>query len=141
MSAQGRVQRLALACVLAARAGWPVVGDAGAQASAERTLAYLDRDADGRIGLNEYLVFQQPRLSQFDANGNGRLSRAEFKASLSAKAQRNAARSFRAFDLDRDNGLSQEEFLGYHAWIFKNYLDANRDGFITAEEWRKVLDG
>ncbi len=45
------------------------------------------------------------------------------------------------FDANKDGGLSQEEFLGYHALVFKNYFDSNKDGFITLEEWRKVMGG
>jgi Ca2+-binding EF-hand superfamily protein len=112
-----------------------------AQLSASQTIGYLDLDKDGKVSLNEYLTFQQPRLSQYDANGNGRLSRDEFKASLAPAAQKSARESFRVFDANKDGGLSQEEFLGYHAFVFKNYFDSNKDGFITAEEWRKVMGG
>ncbi len=98
-------------------------------------LAMLDHNKDGKTDLNEYLNFQLPNLARFDANGNGRLSRSEFKDSLPEKAKLNAARTFQAFDLNKDRSLSQDEFLGYHAWVFKNLLDGNRDGFIDIAEW------
>ena len=112
-----------------------------AQLSADQTMGFLDLDKDGKVSRNEYLTFQQRRLSQYDANGNGRLSRDEFKASLAPEARKNAREVFRVFDANKDGGLSQEEFLGYHAFVFKNYFDSNKDGFITLEEWRKVMGG
>lgn len=108
-------------------------GSASAQ-DAAGLVRYLDLDRDGKVSLNEYLTFQQPRLAQFDENENGRLSRAEFEASLSEKAKGNADRSFRAFDRNSNNGLEQREFLGYHAFVFKNFIDTNKDEFLTAEE-------
>lgn len=108
-------------------------GAAYAQDSAG-LVRYLDLDRDGKVSLNEYLTFQQPRLAQFDENENGRLSRAEFKESLSEQAKGNADRSFRAFDQNSNNGLEQREFLGYHAFVFKNFIDRNKDEFVTAEE-------
>ena len=108
-------------------------GSAYAQ-DAAGLVRYLDLDRDGKVSLNEYLTFQQPRLAQFDANQNGRLSRAEFEESLSEQAKGNADRSFRAFDRNSNNGLEQREFLGYHAFVFKNVIDKNKDEFVTAEE-------
>lgn len=101
---------------------------------AARAIAFMDLDRDGKVSLNEYLNFQLPRLTQFDANKNGRLSRDEFKESLDPASQKNAERSFLSFDLNKDRALNQEEFLGYHAFVFKNFVDKNRDGFLSEDE-------
>jgi TonB family protein len=107
---------------------------AAPKSPAARAIAFMDHDTDGKVSLNEYLNFQLPRIAQFDANKNGRLSREEFTSSLDPASQKNADRSFLAFDLNKDRALSQEEFLGYHAFVFKNYVDKNRDGFLTEDE-------
>ncbi|MDZ4762065.1 MAG: hypothetical protein SGJ21_13450 [Alphaproteobacteria bacterium] len=114
-----------------------LAGAASAQ-SPDQVIAFLDIDRDGQISLNEYLTFQQPKLAEFDANADGQLQGKEFKASLPASSQKNAARSFEAFNR-RGNAMDQEEFLGYHAYVFKNYVDDNRDGFMSAAEWEKVM--
>jgi len=106
----------------------------------EQSLAWLDLDKDGKVSLNEYLTFQQPRLAQNDQNGNGKLSRAEFEASLVGSAKGNAERSFRLFDANKDNGLDQREFLGYHAFVFKNYVDTDKDGFLSLAEFKSLQD-
>ncbi len=62
------------------------------------------------------------------------MSRAEFEASLSEAAKANAQRSFRFSDQDGNRALDEREFLGYHAYVFKNFIDADRDEFVTAEE-------
>ncbi len=111
-----------------------LAGSAQAQDRAAGLVRYLDIDRDDRVSLNEYLGFQQPRLAEFDENGNGRLSRAEFEASLSEAAKANAQRSFRFSDQDGNRALDEREFLGYHAYVFKNFIDADRDEFVTAEE-------
>ena len=46
---------------------------AGAPAFAQQpgmVIAFLDKNADGKCDLNEYLTFQQPRLAQFDKDGD-----------------------------------------------------------------------
>jgi Ca2+-binding EF-hand superfamily protein len=119
----------------------PAAAPAPAPSAAASALAMLDYNKDGKTDLNEYLNFQMPNLKTFDANGNGRLSRDEFKESLPASAKSNAPRSFAAFDRDKDNGLEQQEYLGYHAFVFKNVLDKNKDEFIDASEWQAIRSG
>jgi hypothetical protein len=51
----------------------------------------------------------------------------------------NAAFVFRNANAEGGRTLSQEEFLGYHAWVFKEYVDSDKDGFMSAEEWSAVM--
>lgn len=115
-----------------------LAGAAHAQDRAAGLVRYLDVDRDGKVSLNEYLHFQKPRLAEFDANDNGRLSRAEFEASLTEKAKRNVNRSFRVFDENGNRALEEREFLGYHLFVFNNFLDANKDEFLTVEEMAEI---
>lgn len=102
-------------------------------------VAYLDKTGDGKVDLNEYLTFQQPRLAQFDKDGDGELSLGEFRESLQGRAKMNANAVFKGANAEGGRSLTQREFLGYHAFVFKQYIDTNGDGFMSAEEWQKVV--
>ena len=103
-------------------------------------LAFMDRDGDGKVSLNDYLNVQLPKLAKFDTDADGMLSYIEFKESLEGPAKKNAERSFKSFDVDTArNKLTQREFLGYHAFVFKSFLDTNHDGELSQKEWDKLL--
>lgn len=106
----------------------------------EQVFAFFDKDGDGKISLQEYLAFQVTKIAQFDADKDGVLEYGEFKETLQGKAKQNAQRSFNAFNTeDNRKALTQREFLGYHANIFKTYIDTNSDGFASPEEWNKLM--
>jgi hypothetical protein len=112
----------------------------GQQITPEQAIQYLDKDQDGKCNLNEYLAFQVNRLTQADINNDGMLQYGEFKESLQGKAKVNAQRTFNAFNVeDERNALTRREFLGYHAYVFKTYVDNDNDGFMSADEWSKVV--
>lgn len=126
-----------LTLVLVAGAGPAVAQDV----SPEIAIRYLDQDGDGKCSLNEYLTFQTGRMVQIDANSDGKLQYGEFKDSLQGKGKINAQRSFDAFNReDERNALTRREFLGYHAYVFKTFVDSDNDGFMSAEEWSKIVN-
>ena len=133
-----RLRTTGLAVVGLALAAWPVIGAAFAQQPG-MVIAFLDKNADGKCDLNEYLTFQQPRLAQFDKDGDGGLNLGEFRESLQGKSKMNAAFVFKNANAEGGRTLSQKEFLGYHAWVFQNYVDSDKDGFMSAEEWSKIM--
>jgi len=111
-----------------------------AQVTPEQAIGYVDKDGDGKCSLQEFLAFQVTRIAQFDANTDGILQYAEFKESLQGDGKKNAERSFDAFNTEGNKkGLTQREFLGYHAYVFKNYIDTDKDGFMSAAEWSKLM--
>jgi hypothetical protein len=127
---------VAAALALAAGAG-PALAQ---QPTPEQAIAFLDKDNDGKCNLNEYLTFQVSRIAQLDTNADGALQYGEFKESLQGKGKQNAQRSFDAFNTeDNRSALTQREFLGYHAYVFKTFVDTDKDGFMTAEEWSKLM--
>jgi hypothetical protein len=110
------------------------------QLTADQAIAFLDKDRNGKCDLNEYLTFQTTRLAQFDLNADGSLQYGEFKDSLSGKGKQNAQRSFDAFNIEDDKkALTRREFLGYHAYVFKQFVDTDGDGFMSAAEWTAVV--
>lgn len=106
----------------------------------DMVIAWLDKNRDGKCDLNEYLTFQQPRHAQFDKDGDGELNLGEFKESLQGKSKMNAQAIFKGANAEGGRTLSQKEFLGYHAWVFKQFIDTDNDGFMSAAEWQKVVE-
>jgi len=102
-------------------------------------ISFLDRNADGKCDLNEYLTYHQPRLAEFDKDGDGELNLGEFRESLQGRSKQNANAVFKGANAEGGRTLSQKEFLGYHAFVFKQYIDTNHDGFMSPEEWQKIM--
>ena len=133
------VPRGVLVAVLAISVGLPALAQQP-QVTPEQAIAFLDKDRDGKCSLNEYLTYQTTRLAQFDGNGDGSLQYGEFRESLSGKAKQNAQRSFDAFNIEEERkALTRREFLGYHAFVFKQFVDTDGDGFMSAAEWSSVV--
>jgi hypothetical protein len=132
-----RITHATLASLVVAMAAAP------APAAAQQpgmVIAWLDKNNDGKCDLNEYLTFQAPRLAQFDKDGDGELNLGEFKESLQGRSKMNAAAVFKGSNAEGGRTLTQREFLGYHAWVFKQFIDKDDDGFMSAEEWQKIVD-
>lgn len=119
--------------------GAAALAPAAAAQQPEMVIAYLDKNGDGKCDLNEYLTYQQPRLAQFDKDGDGALNLGEFKDSLQGRSKMNAQALFKGANAEGGRTLSQKEFLGYHAWVFKQYIDTDKDGFMSAAEWQKIV--
>lgn len=116
------------------------MGGAAMAQTADQAIAFLDKDADGKCSLNEYLTFQAGRMTQVDTDGDGALNVKEFRDSLQDKAKLNAERSFDAFNIEENRkALTKREFLGYHAYVFKTFVDTDKDGFMSADEWAKIV--
>jgi len=104
--------------------------------------ARYDADQDGKVSLAEYEAGRANGFKRMDADGNGSLSFAEIDAASAAAAQRGGpmadmmkARNdaLKAADGNGDQSISADEFKAYVDAEFKK-LDANSDGFLTAEE-------
>lgn len=113
---------------------------AAGQVTAEQAIGWLDKNGDGKCDLQEYLGFQVTKIAQFDGDGDAMLNVSEFRDSLEGEGKRNARRSFLAFDREDEQGkLTRREFLGYHAYVFNTFVDTDKDGFMSTEEWAKIV--
>lgn len=125
--------------VLVALVGLTALAPVAAAQQPEMVLAFLDKNGDGQCDLNEYLTYQVSRIPQVDKDGDGELNQGEFRESLQGKSKTNAAVLFKASNTEGGRTLSQKEFLGYHAWVFRTFIDTDKDGFMSAEEWTTIM--
>lgn len=102
-------------------------------------ISFLDKSGDGKCDLNEYLGYQAGRIATVDKDGDGELNLGEFRESLQGKSKMNAAALYKGANAEGGRTLSQKEFLGYHAWVFKTFVDGDKDGFMSAEEWSEII--
>ena len=102
-------------------------------------IQFLDKNADGKCDLNEYLGYQVGRIAQVDKDGDGELNLGEFRESLQGKSKMNAAALYKGANSEGGRTLSQQEFLGYHARVFKTFVDGDKDGFMSEEEWSEIV--
>ena len=79
------------------------------------------------------LLAQDPwqRMKRYDADGDGKVTREEF---------RGPARAFDRFDANRDGVVTQEEMRARRADPVTRAADADKDGKVTKEEWSALFD-
>ena len=111
-------------------------------AQADRFRA-IDRNGDGFISSEEW--YGQPvapvPFTVIDLNGDGKISEVEFREWSSARGSASArgvtsADRFRAIDRNKDGVISAEEWKdGSHAGTPFSSVDANKDGRISLREF------
>jgi hypothetical protein len=116
-----------------------LAGSAAVAQTPEQAVGFLDRNGDQKCDLNEYLGWHATRLPQFDKDGDGGLNLGEFRESLQGRSKQNAKFLFEGANTSGGRTLERDEFLGYHAWVFRTYVDTDRDGFMSPQEWSAVM--
>lgn len=92
---------------LPAMASAAVVDEAGPPSATEKTreekrFARYDRNKDGAVGRDEYLLSRQRAFAKLDTNGDGKLSFDEYAIRTATK--------FAGADKDRNGSLNPAEF-------------------------------
>jgi hypothetical protein len=118
----GYVSSLAIA---AAALLWPITGD-----SAPRG----DANGDGTLSLSEFQSAAQKRLMRADKDADGKLSLQEWLARpAAAKAKHDPTKQFNRLDANKDSQLDATEI---EALVKRRFaaLDKNADGALSEEE-------
>jgi len=92
---------------------------------------FLDKDAngDGKVSMAEFKAFATKEFPNKDTNGDGKVTSDE----CPIKVTSDECPMFDKFNTDGNDFLSKEEFFKGHTMMF-NKMDKNNDGFVTKLE-------
>jgi len=99
-----------------------------------RMFEKLDPGHVGGVTLRQFLDHRSQRFHSLDADGDGRVTRAEFDAAHAGQDRAHTAASFARFDADHDGAITRAEWDAAEAARFAR-IDANGDGVVTREEF------
>jgi Ca2+-binding EF-hand superfamily protein len=122
-----------------------------AREAAERQQAEQQR-RQGKLTLNEFIDMQLREADKLDKNNDGRLSQQEYlvlagpadgeqaKNLLPIDIRRQLVmRKFQEIDTNKDGQLDRVELTNYAVKLFME-MDANKDRFLTEEEFKKAQE-
>ena len=98
----------------------------------------LDANGDGRVSNAEYDAYRAGAYSGWDTNRDGRISRSEYAdcwygGGFYTTYHREAYEpSWTAFDANNDGYLSSDEYYSAAQWA---RMDRNGDGVVDSTEW------
>jgi len=95
-------------------------------------MSQLDANKDGKVSLAELIASKQSWLSTVDGNKDGVATRAEIDASLQARRTEHIDQMFTEQDTNKDGRISREESRMPARWFAS--IDTNNDGILTREE-------
>lgn len=94
----------------------------------------IDANGDGRISRAEYTAYDQQKFSKMDANGDGFVSLDEMAAYDGGQGEKAVSDWFKKIDADGDGKLSATEHAAGCDMMFAR-MDTDGDGFISASEF------
>jgi len=95
-----------------------------------------DGNGDGKLSLDEYKAGRAQRFSRMDADSDGKLSLAEIDQAAQGMPRR--SEMLKAADTNGDGLVTLEEFNASSKGEFA-HLDADKDGFVTADELAAMM--
>jgi Ca2+-binding EF-hand superfamily protein len=126
---------LIVACSLALCA----LPDALADHAADKHFKLMDANGDGRISRAEHTAGAKKMFAQCDANHDGVVTAAEMETSLAAQGEKSgkhdktAAEKIQVIDQNGDGKLTAAEHAAGTEKMFSK-MDKNGDGFLSKEE-------
>lgn len=114
-------------------------GSFGMMAGQNDMFAQFDTDGDGAVSAAEFAATRKAAVEGLDADGDGKLSADELLAKevkeFEARAKTRVAARIAAQDVDGDGLLSAAELATHAApQALFDRLDANKDGTVSADE-------
>ena len=111
----------------------PCEGDVWGSPGARMFLKF-DSERRGRVDLQQFVGHREARFRSLDADGDGRVTIAEYLDAYPSETPDRLRANFARFDLDGDGAISLAEWNAGEAARFHR-IDADHDGFVTREEF------
>jgi len=108
-------------------------GNAGGQPREDQTWTQYDVNGDGKVTRTEFLAARRLCFVRYDANEDATLTSAEVRRRLASRAVDEVGAVMTRMDLNRDGEVSREEFDQDSDRLFQ-FLDTNGDGVIAGME-------
>lgn len=96
-----------------------------------------DLNGDGKITRAEFTAARAVCFARYDANGDGFLTPAEARHLFPPRLARRLDAAFKRMDVDGDGQISREEFDRESDRLFQ-FLDTSRDGVLAGMELGNV---
>lgn len=96
-------------------------------------ITLMDTNGDGKVSLLEHRKYWDGQMAQVDGNADGFVDSAEINAALGGEAAEESGKLVGEMDADGDGKVSATEHSNYRDSKFIAN-DANKDGYLTAEE-------
>jgi hypothetical protein len=100
-----------------------------------------DQNGDGTVTVAEAKAEVSARLRRIDADGNGVLTRAEFRAYREQARNGRRSQRFEAIDADRDGRITQSEWIAHQHAMVDRHGGKALCGAGYRRQWRGVARG
>lgn len=115
-------------------------GDFGGRGGMHQTLLTFDTNEDGKLSQEEIDEGRAAQLREFDEDGDGALTAAEYEALWLDAMRGRMVDRFQGHDADGDGKITQEEFNQRFAGMVR-FMDANGDGVLDVNDMRDMHRG
>lgn len=122
--------------------GLSTAGVALADKGPGKFMRFFDSNQDGTVTLEEFNQASAERFARMDADGDGNMTRDEFRDYVKSRRAERKQAKFQRMDSDGDGSVSQAEYVAYKTAKAERrfaYMDKNGDGKVDQGEYASCM--